>query len=182
MAWTAPMTAVSNTALTAAQWNTHVRDNLLETAPGKASAAGQVFVSTGANAIAARTPAFATVATQQTTTSTTYANLATPGPTVTVTTGTSALVFINCEIDHDSNSTAAIWASYEVSGATTIAAADSWGLRRDGITFANSNRWGATHMRNDLNPGSNTFTMKYREFSATANAVFRDRHLIVFPL
>ena len=37
MAWTAPMTAVSGSVLTAAQWNTNVRDNLLETAPANCS-------------------------------------------------------------------------------------------------------------------------------------------------
>ena len=54
MAWSAPMTAVSGSVLTAAQFNTYVRDNLNETAPAKATAAGQIFVSTAANAIAAR--------------------------------------------------------------------------------------------------------------------------------
>jgi hypothetical protein len=53
MAWTAPGTAVGNTLLTAAFWNTHVRDNLLETAPAKATAAGQLFQATAPNAIAA---------------------------------------------------------------------------------------------------------------------------------
>lgn len=39
MAWTAPMTASANGTLTAAQFNTHVRDNLLETETAKATAA-----------------------------------------------------------------------------------------------------------------------------------------------
>lgn len=53
MAWTAPGTAVGNTLLTAAFWNTHVRDNMLETAPAKATQAGQIFHATGPNVIAA---------------------------------------------------------------------------------------------------------------------------------
>lgn len=52
MAWSAPATAVANTFLTAAFWNTQVRDNLLETAPAKAAAAGDSFYATAANAIA----------------------------------------------------------------------------------------------------------------------------------
>lgn len=56
MAWTAPATAVANTFLTAAFWNTQVRDNLLETAPAKAAVAGDTFYATAANAIA-RLPA-----------------------------------------------------------------------------------------------------------------------------
>lgn len=39
MAWTAPLTAALNGTLTAAQFNTHVRDNLLETEAAKATAA-----------------------------------------------------------------------------------------------------------------------------------------------
>ena len=54
MAWTTPLTAVSNTALTAAQWNASVRDNLLMTAPALATTTGRHFVSTGANTIAER--------------------------------------------------------------------------------------------------------------------------------
>lgn len=52
MAWSTPITAVSGTILTAAQWNTHVRDNLLETMPAKATTADRMFVTTGPNSIA----------------------------------------------------------------------------------------------------------------------------------
>lgn len=45
------MTFVSNAVLTAAQLNTHLRDNLLETAPAKATAPGRFIVSTGLNSI-----------------------------------------------------------------------------------------------------------------------------------
>ncbi len=50
MAWTAPITFTSGSVLTAAQLNTYLRDNLNETAPAKFTAAGQLFVSTAANA------------------------------------------------------------------------------------------------------------------------------------
>lgn len=52
MAWTAPRTWVSSEVVSAAIMNTHVRDELLETAPAKASAAAQQVFSTAANAIA----------------------------------------------------------------------------------------------------------------------------------
>jgi hypothetical protein len=93
MAWTAPMTAVDNTIWTSSQWNTHVRDNLLETMAGKATTAGRWFVSTGANAIAERVITQASTTTSQTTTSASFTDLATVGPAVTVTTGTKAIVF-----------------------------------------------------------------------------------------
>lgn len=51
MAWTSPRTWTTSEIVTASMMNTHVRDNLLETAPGKASAAGQTIHSTAANAV-----------------------------------------------------------------------------------------------------------------------------------
>jgi hypothetical protein len=45
------MTAVTNATFTAAQFNTHVRDNLLETAPAKATAADRFILTDGANAV-----------------------------------------------------------------------------------------------------------------------------------
>lgn len=50
MAWTAPKTW-TNAVLTAAELNTHVRDNLNETAPGKVTTAGDIVYATGANTI-----------------------------------------------------------------------------------------------------------------------------------
>jgi hypothetical protein len=52
MSWTAPRTWTTSEVVTAAIMNTHVRDNLLETAASKASAAAQTVFSTAANALA----------------------------------------------------------------------------------------------------------------------------------
>jgi hypothetical protein len=52
MSWTAPRTWTSSEVISAAIMNTHVRDEFLETAPAKASAAAQQVFSTAANAIA----------------------------------------------------------------------------------------------------------------------------------
>lgn len=51
MAWTAPRTWVAAETLTAALLNTHVRDNLLETAPAKVTTAGDITYATAANTI-----------------------------------------------------------------------------------------------------------------------------------
>ena len=51
MAWTAPRTWVVGEVLTAALLNTHLRDNLLETAVAKVTTAGDVVYATGANAL-----------------------------------------------------------------------------------------------------------------------------------
>lgn len=51
MAWTTPRTYTTGELVTAAILNTHVRDNLLETAPAKVTTAGDIIVATGANGI-----------------------------------------------------------------------------------------------------------------------------------
>lgn len=187
MSWTAPMTAVANDIFTASQFNTNVRDNLLETAPAKATTAGSIFVSTGANAIAERIASTASVATSQTTTSTTYADLATVGPAVTVNTGTSAFVGIRGEFgrsDATASNVAQVRMAYAVSGATTIAATDVLGLSATGLWWdtgtAKRVATGGVFLQTGLTPGSNTFTAKYRVSVGTGTYV--DRLLWVLPL
>ena len=51
MAWTAPQTWTVGQVVTASDMNTDVRDNMLETAPAKAAAAGDMFYATAVNAI-----------------------------------------------------------------------------------------------------------------------------------
>lgn len=177
MAWTAPFTAVAGAAYTAAQANT-LRDNLLETAPAKATTAGSHFVATGANAIAERIPGAAVVLTIETTTSTSYVNLATAGPAVTATTGTTALIGM---YGRQGNSTANVnsWTSFTVTGATTLAASDNIALSYDSPVASSSVYHGNTHLQTGLAAGSNTFTQVYRVSSGTGT--FASRRLWVVP-
>lgn len=179
MAWTAPMTAVAGATFTAAAFNAHVRDNLQETAPAKATAPSQLFVSTGPNAIATRVPTSAYVGTQESTTSTSYTDLTTTGPSVTVTTGTIAIVAFSAS---QSNITAdsACLSSVGVSGASSVLPSDTWCILTDGVAAGNFVRYGMTHVFSGLVPGSNTFTMKYRAGSSTAR--FQYREISVIPL
>lgn len=179
MTWTTPMTAVANTTFTAAQFNTHVRDNLLETAVAKATAAGRIYVSTGANALAERVISQATVATGQNTTSTSYTDLATAGPAVTVTTGARALTFINTEVENSSTSVLSA-ASVAVSGATTDAASDARWAMEESKTTSLGCRAVSVHLFDALTPGSNTFTMRYRVSGGTGS--FTNRHIVVMAL
>lgn len=176
MAWTAPMTAVANAVFTAAQFNTHVRDNLLETAPAKATTVNSYFVSNGANSIGERIPGHATVATSQTTTSTTYTDLTTVGPVVNVDTGTKALVFLKASILNATSGTLTHM-GFAVSGTSTIAASDAFSI--DGTTTT-AFRIGGAFIVTGLTPGTNTFTAKYR-VSAATTGTFADRDLIVLP-
>jgi hypothetical protein len=177
MSWTAPMTAVANTAFTAAQFNTHIRDNLNETAVAKATAANNLFVSTGANALAERVPSSHTVSTSQSTTSTSYTDLATTGPTFTVTTGTKALIWFAAAVQHNTTDIAC-FASVAVSGATTVAASDAWCIANP--SRLTDSRLASLHMFTGLTAGSNTFTMKYRVPSGTGN--FANREIVGIPL
>lgn len=173
------MTAVAGATFSAAQFNQYIRDNLNETAVAKATAASQLFVSTGANALAPRVPSQNRVDTSESTTSNTYTNLTTVGPTVTVTTGTIALVWFSAAMSNatsDSQSDCSV----AVSGATTVAASDTWALTSDGITASNIVRYSGTHAFTGLTAGSNTFQMKYRAGSSTAS--YKWRELLVLPL
>lgn len=181
MVWTTPMTAVANDVWTPAQYNTHIRDNLLASEAAVVSAAGQMVFSTALNTLTSRTPNNAKVATSETSVSTAvYADMATVGPQVTITTGTSALVYIAARM---SNSVAGsnVFMSYAVTGATTIAASSDWSVSWDGATVAGTEaRIGAWHYVSILTSGSNVFTAKYKVEANTGT--FVERELIVFPL
>jgi hypothetical protein len=114
-------------------------------------------------------PASATAAVgiSQATTSTSYTDLATAGPAVTVTTGTKALVIVGAEIYNGSNQN--FYMGFAVSGANTLAAADATALGLGGsnnsIVVASSRAVLVT----GLTAGSNTFTAKYRVLTDTGH-------------
>jgi hypothetical protein len=176
MTWTAPPTFVSGTALTAAQLNI-IGADLNETAPAKASAVGQYFVATGVNAIAARTPQQSSITTGETTTATSFTDLATVGPQVAVTCGTGAycLVLVNSLLVNSvSGATASV--GVDISGATTIAASTIY----LSLTTSAANQqatMGACRMQLGMTGGVNTFTMKYVVGAGTGT--FSRRHLTV---
>jgi hypothetical protein len=120
--------------------------------------------------------ATASVATGQTTASTTYADLATVGPSVTLTTGTAVKITITAAVGNTLASASLI--SFAVSGATTIAALDLNYLVRNDNSL--TTKQSGVMILTGLTPGSNTFTVKYRVVSGTGT--FTDRILIVEPL
>jgi hypothetical protein len=122
------------------------------------------------------TPVAATVTTSETTTSTSYTDLATPGPSVTVNTGTAVVVTIGCESGGSSgleqNSMAV-----NVSGATSITARDQ---ERVLFNTANTNPWGAfskTSYLTGLTAGSNTFKAVFKVNAGTGT--FLNRNIVV---
>lgn len=175
MAWSAPMTAVASTTFTAAQFNTYVRDNLNETAPAKASAAGQYPVATGTNAIAMRSLAVGVDDSIINVTSTSYTGTT---PTVTLTTGATVLVHLYSYATTNTNSESALM-TFAVSGASTQAANDNRAVQNGRYTAQFAIAAGLTVAVTGLTPGSNTFTAQYRSTNGAATATFDHRRLTV---
>lgn len=175
MAWSTTYTATTNSAMSAAQWNQNVRDNLLLTEVALApSGWGSRLVSTGANAIAPRSTAGAVVATTQTTTATAFTDLG--GPSVTAGTGVSAVAVWSVEM---SNVLADSATSTSVAGGSTAASLD-WACTLDGVSANTPMRVSSMHLFTGLTAGSNTFTMKYEVGSGTGS--FGKRVLMVIAL
>ena len=124
------------------------------------------------------------VETNQFTGSTTYTDLTTSGPAVTVTTGTKALVIITAAL-YAQGSLQQARMTYAVSGATTIAASDDVCLliRQTGSDNNQPIRASAASVAT-LTAGSNTFTAKYRWDGSgeVQQAHFAQREIFVINL
>jgi hypothetical protein len=121
----------------------------------------------------------AQVTTNQTTSSLTYTDLSTVGPSVTLTTGTSVFVLIGMFGNDTGNSGNNAWMSVAISGATTTAASDDWAARApEGLNGVNGTM-GYTHT---VTAGSNTFTAKYKKVGGTQTAEFNNRFIMVVAL
>lgn len=109
-----------------------------------------------------------------------YGDLATVGPAVTLTTGTSVFVALTCGMLKSSISNFA-YMSFAVSGATTRAANDNDAAVM-GSAVANIGATVATNVVvTGLTAGSNTFTAKYHNDGGTT-WTFNRRSLVVIPL
>ena len=179
MAWTAPRTWVTAEQVTASHMNTHVRDNFLETAPAKATAAGRIIVTTGNKSVEERQFSQATVTTSETTAATSFTDLATSGPAVTVTTGANALVIVTCEMSNGGAGNECFM-DFGVSGAHARSAGTGTAVK---ITSnAADDRYAVSRpfLQQSITGGSNTFTAKYRVSAGTGT--FLNRRILVLPL
>jgi len=178
MAWVAPPTFVSGNVLTAAQLNI-LSGNLAETAAAKATAAGQMFLATGTNTLVARTPASAIVTATESTTSSVYTDLATVGPSVTVATGTKALIIVSGVV---SNNTVGAYSNMgvDITGASAISPANPL-LQLRAAAVNQQITASMAHIETGLTAGNNTFTCKYQIVTASTGA-WALRQIIVIPL
>ena len=176
MVWTAPRTAGAGAVFSAAQFNLYVRDIFNQTAVAQATVPGSLFAGYGANQVAQRTPASALMAAGATTTSTSYGDLSDgPGPSVTVQTGTVAMVWIFCNQNNSSGNAA--WMTIEASGDSTVTAADGNAVQMQGN---DGDRNGAGILFDTLAAGTTTFTARYR-VSTSGTGYFSQRRIVVWP-
>jgi hypothetical protein len=126
------------------------------------------------------TTASATVATSESTTSTSFTDLTTAGPAVTLTTGTSALVIVGTQV-YQNTADRGAYMGFAVSGATTIAASEAQAVGIFNGTATPAPKISAAFVVT-LTSGSNTFTAKYKRSGASGTAVFNDRNIFVMNL
>lgn len=123
------------------------------------------------------------IATSQTTTSTSYTDLATVGPTVTVVVPASGKVFVSYSA-FIAMSVAAIRGNMALalSGANTVAAGSATGDNKIEIRPVGTNAESqvSVGILTGLTPGSTTFTLKYQVQSGTGT--FSLRSLTVIPV
>jgi hypothetical protein len=103
-------------------------------------------------------------------------------PSVTLTTGTTAMVIITGQLEPISGATA--YMSFAVSGATTEAATDARALIREHGTSSSTGAVQAstTTIVSDLKAGSNTFTLQYKNSGTSKEVTFTNRTITVIPL
>lgn len=79
---------------------------------------------------------------------------------VTLTTGTKAVVFLSCELQNSAISNTFV--SVVISGASSVAASDAFGIRFRPPAANIEYRIGAHRFFSGLTAGSNTFTMQFK--------------------
>lgn len=127
----------------------------------------------------------------ETTTSGTYGDLATVGPTVTVPIGKSGrcMVMLSVRVGWSAQNAGGGKCCTVLSGANTQAASDTaypvashFLSLSGGATSTSFVRTGTQHLFSGLNPGSTTFTVKYAATTAGNQCDFTTRELFVIPL
>ncbi|MEW2483563.1 hypothetical protein AB0876_28655 [Mycobacterium sp. NPDC049093] len=123
-----------------------------------------------------------TVATSQGTSSTSYTDLATTGPSVTLNVPPSGEIVVDFSayLTTSTNLNVRGYMTFVLSGANTLAASDAraaagWGVSTGGLVGT----IGRPIHLTGLNPGTTTIKAVYKASAATAT--FSDRHLIVEP-
>ncbi len=128
-----------------------------------------------------RSPDGGEIITSQTTTSTSYTDLATVGPDATVEIGPSgcAIVMLTAQAMTNSNGVEC-YMGFKVGGATSLSANDDQALASATRNTGDLPKTSSVFWITGLTQGQNTFTAQYRTTSGTAT--FADRNLVVIPV
>ncbi len=147
---------------------------------------GQVLTADSSQATGVKwgplpTAATASVVTQQATTSTSYTDLTTVGPAVTVVVPASGMVEVTIDVSATGSANNLYqYVSVALSGANTAAASDSYAAMTPGSL--NTAQINSTFLLTGLTPGSTTFTLKYKSaFAGTATFDTRKLTVKTFP-
>ena len=119
------------------------------------------------------------LATQNTTTSTSFTDLGSVGPAVSLDTGTAALVIVGCTMNNDTAPNY-ILMGFAVTGASSVAADDAAALYRQQPDHSADFSASKVALVTGLTAGTNTFTAKYRVTGGTGT--FYRRLIAVIPL
>lgn len=189
MPWTSPITFLPETVLTAAQMNVHLRDNLLETAPAKASTPGSIFITSARNSINEQAPQYAFIEATETTASHDFTDLETVGPHVTTNVTFGALISLSAQLANTTTGGFSIVAFIVTKPPTTEEeAVDEETVHEPTdersllfrVATADQDRSGSyTTFIGVPEPGTYTFMLKYRVTAGTGT--FLRRYLTVVP-
>lgn len=209
MVWNAPATVTTGQVMTSAFWNQQVRDNMLETSAAVVTTAGDIAYADAANSMGAKmgigSAGGRVVSTGSipvwrytdgmigdttytgTTPPTAFSNLniaawgTGTAVTVTVTTGTAAIVYFGARYVSHGTLGSNVQLSYQVGGATTIAANSAWGTLSESDPAGTLNNAGRAH-RVGLTAGSNVFTLNALASTSGATALIGSPYIVVEAL
>lgn len=120
------------------------------------------------------------ITTDQSTTSTSYTDLATVGPTVTVTIGGNGMALVIWSLgQYSSAGSGGKYSAINMTGANTGTMIDDEALRTDGTGFVGIQE--RSKLYTGLNAGSTTFKIVYKVSGATTGQFFA-RQITVIPL
>lgn len=156
-----------------------VRTNVLAQGLNEAAEVGNATAA-AINAIVGGT-ASATVATSETATSATYADLTTTTDQVTVDIGSSGKAVVFLYTHAVPGASQAGYASFALSGANSQAATDALSLYAIVQGGAGNPTYSAVFVLTGLTAGSTTFKMKYRALTSGHSCAFSNRRIAVIP-
>ncbi len=174
--------------LTAAQMDTIANAVVITTTSGARPGSpvqGMTIYQTDTNTYAVygtawceTTPYAATVATSEGTASTSYTDLATGGPAVTVTTGTKIILTVGAGMSSATAGAACLMAA-AVSGATTRAAGDAEAVDYQVYASTGEAAQSKRSYISGLTAGANVVTSKYKNARTGGTATFVNRVILV---